>query len=163
MNAILFANGFCRCNQGNIRPLEWALIQYDCYPHRKGKSRRRDRHTNKDKMTRRHRGRTPRDDDGRHRSGATVSQGMLTFARNPPEARKRKGKFSLQVSEEVWSCPHLDLGHQNCETINFYHFQRPCVVALCCGSPRKLKQYLSGPMNRLDERGLKMRQGQFGR
>lgn len=132
---ILFANGLCRCNQGKIRLLEWALTHYDCSPYRKGKSRHKDRHTNKDMMMTRHRRRTPRDDEGRNRSGATVSQGMLMFADKPPEARKRKGKFSLQVSEEVWPCLHLDLGHQNCETINFYSFRLPCLWHFVTAAP----------------------------
>lgn len=107
---ILFANGLCRCNQGKIRPLEWAFIHYDCSPYRKGKSRHRDRHTNKDMMMTRHRRRTPRDDEGRNRSGATVSQGCWRLLTNLQKLGRGKENFPYRFQKKCGPAPTLIWG-----------------------------------------------------
>lgn len=53
--------------------------------------------------------RTLCDDGGRARSDAVVSQGRRRMDDTPPEARKRQGNMSLQVSEGVQPCRHLEL------------------------------------------------------
>ena len=59
-----------------MRSSEWALIQYDWYPYKKGKFGHRVMP----------RGKAPRKDEGREWGEASASQGMPKIASKPPEA-----------------------------------------------------------------------------
>ena len=54
--------------------------------------------------------RTPRDHEGRDWIYAAANQGIPKIASKLPEARKRKGRIPLQVSEGAWLCQHFYLG-----------------------------------------------------
>ena len=62
-----------------MRSLEWALIQYDWYPYKKGKLGHRDMSW----------GKTPHKDEGREWGEASASQWMPKIASKPPEARRK--------------------------------------------------------------------------
>lgn len=122
-----------------MRPVGWALIQYNWRSYKKGKSGWRDRHTQGELLVKM-----------AGCSEVSTSQGMLAL----PEARRetRNGSF-LTVSEGARLCQHVHFGLlvSKTETIDFCHSKPPsfwCFVMTPLGNEyihpstkRKLRMY----------------------
>ena len=131
---------FCWCNQVRMMSLGWALIQHDCCPYKKGKSRHRHRCTQ-----RRWCWDTPGEDS--HVTTVTEIRVMhlqtkgcqrLHALQTPEERRGKKGFFPMGFGRSMTPPPtpwFWTSSLQNLETIKVC-----CFKLLSLWSPRKLIQ-----------------------